>query len=1468
MHGYCRINRMLDANMVLNEELCCIVVDELHMVGSKDDRGTLLELLLTKVKYYTSMRHDFPSLENGRSISPRNCAVNASLVSPDGLDPHRVQIVGITATCPNIKDLANWLGAVAYVSNFRPVPLKEYIKVGLELQVKQENGSIEAVRTLPEPEFGDYDHIGFLAKESVDMGKSVLIFCATKKSTIEEAVRLMNFFQHYDCSERSNVDDSSQRLDERSSIANQLRSMDLVNSSLLADLVLHGISYHNADLVDRERMLVQEGYNSGAIKVLCSTSTVSTGINMPVHRVIFKHAYQRQPTPDCFLTASQYRQMSGRAGRAGVENSGESILVHSKHSKVPLNHLCSLVTSRLEDISSGLVNSDDGSYFFHVAIMSSVTIHLNIFCYIFATGIKRMLLEIIGTSSGMTHDQLMDYTMSTLMYSCGTKEQQLSFIESVKDALSWLGELNIQRKTLNKATEAMRMIEYDPGPGLGAPGKFVATAFGKAVLVSGLTPFEALVLRQDLWRAQESFVMTTDLHACFLCAPLHMDLRMSHQAWFAFWRIIQSLDNRDQHVIRLVGTDIGYIQNRYRNTTQIQPDKERLCQRVYAAFILQDLIQEHSVKECMEKFCILSGQVMESLQENASKFAAKGKCFCDRLHWPEMGAVLDTFGSRVWFGAKADVITIAKICGITTEEARLLSSANLSRPEDISRASLEMIADILSGGVSHRNDTKSEREKMYSSKARQIRALARNFLMEQGGEVPPNVRALASSDLRALTIITSSAKERTGHPKDHPKPSKLLSHVSKPQSHKRSERPKAKDVHGFEEAVEAVRSGQDIGLHLDLEVRNANLRTAAIDMPRPKLKKQKRDPSFSGTRGDALLMESVKGLSIAWREQSSYIPFESLENEARQEIWLDLAHAFQQRKSGNIASIGWKTQNDGLFAMLAKHGVAVDDADIRAVDVRIGAWMLEPDSPDVLDGVSGHSSKYISKKTSMNVETNARSLYVSAEKILKLVRGLAESRLSQVLQEQQEMDKGLKLSAKISSICLDIYRLSVPLLEQENLMEPLMNIEMPICYHIGRMERWGVGIDANHLDSLKQQLLASITRIENQARRVAGKVFDLTAPKQVGEILFKHLGLVAPPCAERSRINKKGQKVESVSTDKDVLAAISDKHVIVPMIQNSRRLRDSLGYVKSLLGCITKGSYGSTVHGQILQTCASSGRLAMEDPNLQCLPKTYLFHDPDEQYEVNIRNSVIPVVAERFLLSADFRHIELRLMAHLSQDATLIDMLRMGSSDPFRLLARKWLRIPDGEEVLDEQRQQVKALTYGLCYGMGAARLGESLGVSPREATKLKNEFLDSFPGLSCWIKRVIEDCRQIGYILTLHKRRRWLPDINSEQYNLQSAAERAAVNTVCQGSAADVAKAAMLKVERKVKEKWGTEWIPCVPILQIHDEILFEVDPSELYAVRDIIKEAMESVGNLSVPLQVQFRVGPAWGSLKEIEN
>lgn len=346
--------------MVLNEELCCIVVDELHMVGSKDDRGTLLELLLTKVKYHTSMRQDIPSAGNMRSVSPRNDAVNASLLTPDGLDPHRVQIVGITATCPNIKDLANWLGAVAYVSNFRPVPLKEYIKVGHELRMKKENGLIEAVRTLPEPEHGDHDHIGFLAKESVDLGKSVLIFCATKKSTMEEAVRLMKYFQHYDCRQRNNAPESSQKLDERSSIAAQLRSMDLVNSSLLADLVQNGISYHNADLVDRERMLIQDGYNSGAIKVLCSTSTVSTGINMPVHRVIFKHAYQRQPTPDCFLTASQYRQMSGRAGRAGVENSGESILIYPKHSKVPLNHLCSLVTSRLEDISSGLVNSDDG----------------------------------------------------------------------------------------------------------------------------------------------------------------------------------------------------------------------------------------------------------------------------------------------------------------------------------------------------------------------------------------------------------------------------------------------------------------------------------------------------------------------------------------------------------------------------------------------------------------------------------------------------------------------------------------------------------------------------------------------------------------------------------------------------------------------------------------------------------------------------------------------------------------------------------------------------------------------------------------------------------------------------------------------------------------------------------------------------------------------------------------------------
>jgi hypothetical protein len=441
------LNRRLEEGSIpIQDEFSCIVCDELHLL-SDPGRGYLLELLLAKLRYnekrtelmakqaaaakdegeagpssvaknkqQSAAGEDLSGSDAAAPISSGSTLVRTTATTTTGTSigatTRRIQIIGMSATLPNIKQLGEWLDAAVYVSDHRPVPLMEYLKYGTNmLTVPPENAAaavpvveeaegapapaaavapLVSSRQLPPATKEDPNHVAHLTRETIDDGHSVLIFCATKANCVEEASRLArmvevpvrakpnvagkanppprpphvagaNDDEAIDVADEEDEDEDLEYLDvfnyTREAVAAALEAMPMPRSKQHAVLVRKGIAYHNADLSLEEKRLIEGGYRSGAISVLCATSTLAAGVNLPARRVIFLHAFKAVATREHYLTVTQYRQMSGRAGRAGIDDVGESILIFTEKWKVPLAHYEHLLRASSERIESCLTSN-------------------------------------------------------------------------------------------------------------------------------------------------------------------------------------------------------------------------------------------------------------------------------------------------------------------------------------------------------------------------------------------------------------------------------------------------------------------------------------------------------------------------------------------------------------------------------------------------------------------------------------------------------------------------------------------------------------------------------------------------------------------------------------------------------------------------------------------------------------------------------------------------------------------------------------------------------------------------------------------------------------------------------------------------------------------------------------------------------------------------------------------------------
>lgn len=398
------------------------------------------------------------------------------------------------------------------------------------------------------------------------------------------------------------------------------------------------------------------------------------------------------------------------------------------------------------------------------------------------------------------------------------------------------------------------------------------------------------------------------------------------------------------------------------------------------------------------------------------------------------------------------------------------------------------------------------------------------------------------------------------------------------------------------------------------------------------------------------------------------------------------------------------------------------------------------------------------------------------------------------------------------------------------------DVELPLVPVLREMEQAGVRIDTGKLHEAEIQLTAELTEIEQQIYALAGKEFNINSPRQVGELLFDTLQLDS-----KAKKSKTGQ----YTTSEEVLLGLKDKHPIVSKILDYRELKKLIStYVSTLPGYIDPRD--GKIHTTYNQTVTATGRLSSSNPNLQNLPIR------SERGKL-IREAVIPDEGCLFL-SADYSQIELRLLAHFSGDTHLVEAFRDGQ-DIHAATAAKIFNIPI-EQVTKDQRRRAKTANFGIIYGISAFGLSQQLDCPRSEAKQLIDDYFAAFPGVVQYIEHQKELARQRGYAETLFGRKRYLPDILSHNATVRSFAERNAVNAPIQGTAADIIKMAMVSIHRRLHE----EGMQTQMIMQVHDELNFNVPANEVERARTLVLEEMQGVVSLSVPLIADCGIGKNW--------
>ena len=457
----------------------------------------------------------------------------------------------------------------------------------------------------------------------------------------------------------------------------------------------------------------------------------------------------------------------------------------------------------------------------------------------------------------------------------------------------------------------------------------------------------------------------------------------------------------------------------------------------------------------------------------------------------------------------------------------------------------------------------------------------------------------------------------------------------------------------------------------------------------------------------------------------------------------------------------------------------------------------------------------------------------------KSAQSLAETALSH-LDIVLPADGEAVLPSKAESIfrMVEVLQSKLLLQEQENLY---YEVELPLIEVLANMEKTGVNADKEQLQILSEELSKKLQILTMNIYEHAGEVFNINSTKQLGIILFEKLKL------------KVGKKTKTgYSTDVTVLEELADAHPIITFLLEYRQLAKLKStYVDGLTGLINQ--HTGKLHTTFHQAVTATGRLSSSEPNLQNIPI---------RLEVGrkIRKFFVPRRAENFIFSADYSQIELRILAHIAQDRNLLDAFEKHQDIHTRTAAEVFGVTM--EEVTPEMRGRAKAVNFGIVYGISDFGLARDIKVTRKEAGRYIDNYFARYSGVKSYIDRVIREAREKGYVTTILNRRRYLPDLFSSNRNVRSFGERTAMNTPIQGSASDIIKLAMVMIYQEMNKRQ----LSSTMILQVHDELIFDVPANEVQEMQKLVKSLMENAVKLSVPLVVDMKIGPNWYDVQKI--
>ena len=549
------------------------------------------------------------------------------------------------------------------------------------------------------------------------------------------------------------------------------------------------------------------------------------------------------------------------------------------------------------------------------------------------------------------------------------------------------------------------------------------------------------------------------------------------------------------------------------------------------------------------------------------------------------------------------------------------------------------------------------------------------------------------------------------------------------------------------------------------------------------------------------------GLSFAVEEKEAfYVAIPSDRKEA-----LKFVNIFKPLyENPKIMKVGQNIKYD--YEVLMNYGVEIQG---KMFDTMIAHYLIQPELY--------HNMDYLAEVYLHYQTVHIEDLIGPKGKNQKSMRDLAPSEV-------------YEYAAEDADITLRLKNVLEPKLKELNLEELFWNVEMPLVPVLAHMEMNGVCIDTNTLKETSVNLTNRLTEIERHIYELAGESFNIASPRQVGEILFGKMKIVDKP-----KKTKTGQYV----TSEEVLQQLRSKSPIIDEILNYRGLKKLLStYVDSLPKLINPRT--GRIHASFNQAITSTGRLSSSDPNLQNIP----VRDDDGK---EIRRCFIPEPGCLFF-SADYSQIELRIMAHLSEDPNMTEAFREGNDIHAATAAKIWHE--DISQVTDAQRKKAKTANFGIIYGITTFGLAQRMNIENKEAKQIIEDYFHTFPGVKAYMEKSKEIVRKKGYAETLFHRRRYLPDINSHNGTVRGFAERNAINAPIQGSEADIIKVAMVRIFKRFK----AEDIKSKMIIQVHDELNFSVYPEEKEKVEQIVVEEMQNAYQLNVPLVADAGWGNNW--------